>query len=179
MTETDTPISSQFAFTGRKALAWISPFDELAVAIVILIAGLILVMTPFISTTATVVFVAISVFILIRAGVDIGRNVLFRKRFHFSIDENGITVGMIPQEQRRCSYSNIQEVEIKQDRAEKLLHVFSVVVKKKVQDEGSHLAVFQYGYMNMGDLSDKIIFPALKNEDAEKLKNAIVAKLQV
>jgi membrane protein YdbS with pleckstrin-like domain len=177
MTETDTPISSQFAFTGRKALAWFSPFDELVVAIVILIAWLILAMTPFISTTATIVLVAISVLILIRAFADIGRNMLFRKRLHFLIDEGGITVGMIPQEQRRCLYSNIQEVEIKQDRAEKFLHVFSVVVKKKVQDEGSHLAVFQYGYMNMGDLSDRIVFPALKTEDAEKLKSAITAKL--
>ena len=115
-------------------------------------------------------------------------NVLRRKNFHFSLDDQVLTVqdGIISKEQRQFPYSVIQDVQISQNFAHRLFGLASVTVENAARP-GSNIsvtgiasAVFLGGGAkpSIGISDNQVIIPALRKQDAENLKAAILQKMQ-
>lgn len=140
----------------------------------------------FISSVLLAIMVFLGLFLVLPGIIT---NILRRRNFHFSLDDQVLTVrdGIISKEQRQFPYSVIQDVQISQNFAHRLFGLACITVENAAKP-GSNTSVgdIAAGVLlgvaakpSIGISNNQVVIPALRKQDAENLKATILRKMQV
>jgi membrane protein YdbS with pleckstrin-like domain len=122
----------------------------------------------------------------------IGVIVLRRANFHYSIEDNFLTLnqGILSKQQRHIPYGVIQNIFVKQDLFDRLFGIASLAVENAAQGAGYRAVGNQkvFGIMSanqqtrtvdtIGFSGNKVSIPGLLKEDAETLKQMVLQKMK-